>query len=130
MIGKSRVICMLALCATLGCAGPRQMRPGAANALIAVGALVTTIGILTSAGCPDLSSNGTGCGEGPSDPNLAAGLPITAVGVGMVTAGVVGRAQAPGPSMAKSGKPKSTSRWQPTPRPAQPDPFVAPLTPL
>jgi hypothetical protein len=98
-----------------GCAHvtPRER---AARTLVAVGAVAILGGGLTAAGCVD--DEGDGCSGGPGDANLAVGLPVMAVGAGLLTVGLLMRS-------------RSSGRLLPPPAPPPPfgpEPFVQPIT--
>jgi hypothetical protein len=115
------VACLSFLCLTLGCSAQHQLSRRGAIALITVGTLVTTVGILTMAGCADPSGD-TGCGSQPAAPDLAGGIPLTAAGIGMITAGALAR-----PRLSNAARKATMGKTAPMPKPVLPDPFVQPI---
>ncbi len=116
-----RAIALIAALALAGCAHHVPPRTRAARTMVAAGAVLVVLGGLAVAGCADVSDNGSGCKGGPRDSDLRLGLPIVAVGSGLVAAGLLVRPD------------RSQRLFKParaTPPAKLPDPFVPPLPPV
>ncbi len=104
-----RFIAYFALILLVGCAANISPRTRRARVLVTAGVLTATVGGLATAGCFDVSGTGRGCANiagdqeercvdhgtshrcagGPTGADLALGLPLIALGVGLVAGGLV-----------------------------------------
>ena len=113
---RPALVCLLSL--TLIACAHAPPRTRVARALVASGTVAIVFGGLASAGCVDVSEAHDGCSGGPGGADLGAGVPLIAVGAGLVVGGLILKSK------------RTPSFFRPSPGalpPAQPDPFVQPL---
>lgn len=89
--------CLLAF--TLCSCGHASSQARLSRAMVGSGVALMVLGALAASGCEERSAEVEGCSGEPGDADPEVGLPVMAVGAGLIAGGLVAKPKDPGPQL-------------------------------